>query len=274
MTAIGLGDEQGQVTVGQHLCVSADFGLDVRGVVVRVEVARRDDSGDVSGGALDVALPRTGDEGHGDAVAQRLVAQGGQVTGAVLAVEEVELVLQLHHDDGAVGRVLALGEQRQHLVEPSGDLGEEARLVLPYPQVGIEPQPGRQRAAVPLGTDVGPGAGNDVQPGLLREVQEGGDIAPALEGPAARRQLVEVPRKVDVDAGVSRVPDLFEPGAPLLPRQAEVEQGRAQHDTLGALDPDAPDVQLDAAAEGCWTTHLTPALPPLMSISYRYRWPR
>lgn len=274
MTAVGLGDEQGQVTVGQHLCVSPDFGLDVRGVVVRVEVARGDDSGDVSGGSLDVALPGTGDEGHGDAVTQGLVAQGGQVTGAVLTVEEVELVLQLHHDDGSVGRVLALGEQRQHMVEPCGDLGEEARLALPYTEVGIETQPGRQRAAVPLGADVRSGAGDDVQSGLLREVQEGGDVAPALEGPAAGRQLVEVPRQIDVHAGVSRVPDLFEPGTPLLPRQAEVEQGRAQHDTLGALDPDAPGVKFDAAAEGCWTTHLTPALPPLMSISYRYRWPR
>ena len=206
-----------------------------------------------------------------------LVTQRGHIARAVLAVEEVQFVLQLHHDDGAAGRVLPLGEERQHLVEPGGDPVEEARLVLPDPELRVRAQPGGQRAAVPLGADVRARPRDDVQALLPREVEEGGHVAPALEGPAAGCRLVEVPRQVDVHAGVAGGPDLGEPGAPLLPGQAEVEQGRAQHELRTALDADTPGVELDDAVDHCRrtaATHLTPALPPLMSISYRYFWPR
>ncbi len=274
MAPVGLGDQQRQVALRQQLRVAPHLGLDVRGVVVRVEVAGRYDALDVAGRSLDVTLSGAGDQRHGDAVAQCLVAQGGQIARAVLAVEEVQLVLQLHHDDGTARRVLTACQQWQHLVEPRGDLFEEARFVLPYPHLRVETQPGRQRAAVPLGADVRARPGDDVQPCLPREVQEGGDVPPVLEGPDAGCRLVEVPRQVDVHAGVARGAYLFQPGAPLLPRQTEVEQRRAQHDAWTALGPDAPGVELDAAVEDCRTTHLTPALPPLMSISYRYRWPR
>lgn len=139
MAAVGLGDQQGQVALRQQLGVAPYFGFDVRGVVVRVEVARRYDTGDVAGGAFEVALPGAGDQRHGDAVPDGLVAQGGEVAGPVLAVEEVQLVLQLHHDHRSVRRVLALGEERQRLVEPGGDPVEEARLVLTDPQLGVRP---------------------------------------------------------------------------------------------------------------------------------------
>ena len=87
------------------------------------------------------------------------------------------------------------------------------------------------------------GPGDDVQPGLGRQVEERGDVAPAVERPAAGGELVEVPREVDVHAGVPGSPYLLEAFLPLLARQPEVEQRRAQHDLRLTVDRDAARIQ-------------------------------
>ncbi len=265
--AVRLGDQQRQPAIREQLGIPPYLCLEVRGIVVRVEIARGYDVLHVAGGTEKITLTGAGDQRHGDAMGNRLVAQRGDVAGAVLAVEEVELVLQLDHDDRATGSVLAGGEDRQHLVEPLRHPAEEAGLVLAHLQRRIQTEPGRQRAAVPLRADVRTGPGDDLQTHFVREIQERGHVAPPVERPAAGRELVEVPRQVHVHTGVARRLDLVEPFPPLLPGQPEVEQGRAQHDLRLTVDPDTTRIHRHCV-------HLTPALPPLMSISYRYRCPR
>nr|BFF25661.1 hypothetical protein GCM10025732_36260 [Glycomyces mayteni] len=217
MAAVGLGDQQRQAAGGHEVGILPHFGLDERRAVVGVEVERGGHALDAAVGADQVALARARDERHLDPVAGRHVPQRGDVGVPVGGVEEVELVLQLHGDDGAAAAPLALGQQRHRPVEPAADLLQEPRFGLAHPQVGVEAQPCGQRPAVPLGADVRAGPRDDREARFVREVEERPDVAPSCEVPHAGGGLVEVPRQVDVDGAVTGGADRGEPRLPGLP---------------------------------------------------------
>ena len=176
---------------GTQLLQSAELAVDVR---ARAEVHRPQQV--IEGVLLEVAAPVALEEGDvGPAHLAQHVTHGTDVglVGAVAA----ELVLHLHHNDGAATGYLQVGKlPRQRGLELAHAL-HEVRVERAEADVLLFQQPPGQTAHLPLGTAVGPGTDDDVEPVLLAELDKGADVGLPLEAELVGLRLVEVPEDVD-----------------------------------------------------------------------------
>ena len=270
---VRLGDHERQVALGEDPGVVAGLLVEGGCGIVGVQVHRGHHGRGVAGGAGKLALPGAGDDRHLDAVRAGALGQMRHVLLGVRAVEEVQLVLDLHQRDRPSARQLRLGEDRHDGIEPAIHGGEIVRIggaQRGRGAGGVAVQPPRQAAAVGLRADVRSRPRHDQQVAL------GGEVEEALQVPLrggevdlAGERLVEAPVHVQVDHPVAGVPHEVEAVRPLRGRDPEGEHRGAQQHRRGAVQQQAAGGELERGGH-----HFTPALPADRFISYMYLWPK
>jgi len=145
-----------------------------------------------------------------------LVVGVRQVRAAADAAGQDVLVFELDHDDRPTARDLISGNDREELVPVRLHGGVKLGVVGHGQEAGLEAQPDRQAARIPLGVDIRTGADDGIHIERLHGLQEGVQVLLAFEVELAFVRFVVVPKGVGLDGVVTR---------PLDPQQAVPPQG-------------------------------------------------
>ncbi len=192
--------------------------------------------------------------------------------------EHAHLVVELDADDGAAARLQPRREHRQDRVVPPRGLGEERRRqVVDRPRRRLAPVPADRddlgvlvvdavgdALVLQLGHHEGTGAGDEPQPALGAQVDEGRHVAlgPGGAGDVDRAvgQLVEEPGDVRRHGRAAGLDDQVETLLPLVAGDAEVVDLAGHHQARLAVDDDLLVADLDhgrtsaavTRSETCW----------------------
>ncbi|CDD39414.1 unknown [Collinsella sp. CAG:398] len=153
------------------------------------------------GAGAQATAPRAvgGAERHVHAALDHEVADGAQVV-LIFAIRAV-LILDLHHDDVATMRNLALHQDGHEAIVVARNVCQEGGVVRTDAHGALGQQPRGQAAPLPLGADEGAGAHDGPQAELGSLVKEAREVLDAGEVEYTGLGLVHVPRHV----GLNRV---------------------------------------------------------------------
>lgn len=190
----------------------------------RAEVARGKNGVVDEGAGRETRLPGTvgGEEGHGEAALRHEGRDRAEVP-LVLGVRAV-LVLHLEHEHVAAAVQLVGREARDELVVVGRDGPEEARVAAARAAVAVH-EPRGQASPLPLGADERRRANDGVEPLAGRRVEEGLDVAQAVEAEGALMGLVEVPRHVGLDGVEAQGLEVMQRVRPICRVHTEVVDG-------------------------------------------------
>ncbi len=162
MVAVGFTDHQGLIQLPHTAGIIMDF-IAKRGIAdVPVEIKRQMDTAGPPESPFCIRLPCTAEKRDRYPKFSGHVTEGRDITARIGAIEEIQLVFQLHENNRAAAVDLMLCNIRNNLAIPAAHVFQIGGIVLAHLNGVIGQKPRRKGSAVPFRTDIRSRPGNNI----------------------------------------------------------------------------------------------------------------